>query len=117
MNKEQLMELHQFFVHVYKELVPEDYNCPYLELYRKLDVKPHHIHRLKTEQCAAIFLLAACIAHYIADNDDMVPKSLSLKLLENALRYLNARSKNFEDIEKYKELIERVRNKKRRNRG
>jgi len=114
MNKEQLMELHQFFVHVYKELVPENYSCPYLELYRKLDVKPHHIHRLKTEQSAAIFLLSACIASYIADNDDMIPKSLAVKLLENALRYLNSRSKNFEEIEKYKQLIEKIRERRRR---
>ena len=116
MNKEQLTELHQFFVHVYRELVPEDYTCPYLELYKKLDVKPHHIHRLKTEQSAAIFLLSACIASYIADNDDMIPKSLSVKLLENALRYLNSRSKNFNDIEKYMELIEKIKDKKRKDR-
>ena len=116
MNKEQLMELHQFFVHVYKELVPENYSCPYLELYRKLDVKPHHIHRLKTEQSAAIFLLSACIASYIADSDDMIPKSLSIKLLENAFRYLNTKSKNFNDIEKYRQLIEEIKEVKRRDR-
>ena len=94
MHKEQLMELHQFFVHVYRELVPSEYNCDYIKIYEELDVRPHHIHKLKTEQRAAIFLLSACIANYLSHDDDTVSKNLSIKLLENAFKYINPKSEN-----------------------
>ena len=104
MHKEQLMELHQFFVHVYRELVPKDNDCEFMELYKKLDVKPHHIHKLKSEQCAAIFLLSACIADYMYD-DDMISGTLSLKLLGNAFKHMGPKSKKLDNIDKYLELL------------
>ena len=106
MHKEQLMELHQFFVHVYRELVPEEYNCEYMKIYEELDVRPHHIHKLKTEQRAAIFLLSACIAEYLS-NDDEFSKSLSIKLVENAFKYINPKSENMKKyINEYQKLLE-----------
>ena len=98
------MELHQFFVHVYRELVPKDNKCEFMEIYKKLDVKPHHIHKLKTEQCAAIFLLSACIANYVSD-DDMISGTLSLKLLENAFKYMSSKSKKYDNVNKYVESL------------
>lgn len=93
MHKEQLMELHQFFVHVFREMVPEDYKCEYLEIYKELDVMPHHIHKLKTEQRAAIFLLSACIADYLSKIDENIPENLSKRLAENAFKYVNIKPK------------------------
>ncbi|ABR54150.1 Protein of unknown function UPF0058 [Methanococcus vannielii SB] len=92
MHKEQLMELHQFFVHVFRETVPDIMGCEYLKTYEELDVKPHHIHKLKTEQRAAIFLLAACIAEGLSERDDSIPENLSKRLSDNALKYLHLES-------------------------
>ncbi len=106
MHKEQLMELHQFFVHVYRELVPEDYNCEYMKIYEELDVRPHHIHKLKTEQRAAIFLLSACIAEYLS-KDDKFSKNLSIKLVENAFKYITPKSDDMKKyINKHQKLLE-----------
>ncbi|WP_292460318.1 UPF0058 family protein [Methanothermococcus sp.] len=107
MHKEQLMELHQFFVHVYRELVPSECSCEYMKIYEELDIRPHHIHKLKTEQRAAIFLLSACIADYLSQSDDSVSKNLSIKLLENAFKYINPKSENMKKyIGKYMSLLE-----------
>ncbi|MBP2144191.1 hypothetical protein J2127_001361 [Methanococcus voltae] len=92
MHKEQLMELHQFFVHVFKEIMPDQNKCEYYEIYEKLDVKPHHIHKLKTEQRAAIFLLAACIAEGLSEKDEAIPDNLSKRLADNAFKYINTKS-------------------------
>ncbi|MEO2116966.1 MAG: UPF0058 family protein [Methanocaldococcus sp.] len=100
MHKEQLMKLHQFFVYVVKEIVNDDFEnrnneCKkLLEIYEMLDIRPHHIHRLKSEQKAAILLLSACVASYLADNMDNVPKNLAKKLEENAFKHLNSCKKN-----------------------
>ncbi|ADG13591.1 UPF0058 family protein [Methanocaldococcus infernus] len=91
MQKEQLMRLHQFFVYLAKEIIKdcENNDCKeLLELYNKLEIKPHHIHRLKNEQKAAILLLSACISKCLEEEID-IPKNLSEKLKENALKYLN----------------------------
>ena len=111
MHKEQLMELHQFFVHVFREIVPEDYKCEYLDIYKELDVMPHHIHKLKTEQRAAIFLLSACIAEYLS-NEDEFSKNLSAKLMENAFKYISPKSevmknhiKEYQKMQKCKNMV------------
>ncbi|CAB3288991.1 conserved protein of unknown function [Methanocaldococcus lauensis] len=92
MDKEQLMKLHQFFVYVVKE-ISEDNNLnkdcdELLKLYEMLDIRPHHIHRLKNEQKAAILLLSAYVAKFLANNLDNVPENLSKKLKENAIKHL-----------------------------
>ena len=101
MHKEQLMKLHQFFVYVVKEIMDENgldttnNECKkLLEMYEDLDIRPHHIHRLKSEQKAAILLLSACVASYLANNMDNVPKNLARKLEENAFKHLNNCKKN-----------------------
>jgi hypothetical protein len=100
MHKEQLMKLHQFFVYVVKEIMDDnleniDNECKkLLEIYEMLDIRPHHIHRLKSEQKAAILLLSACVASYLANNMDNVPKNLAKKLEENAFKHLNNCKKN-----------------------
>ncbi|ADC68770.1 Protein of unknown function UPF0058 [Methanocaldococcus sp. FS406-22] len=100
MHKEQLMKLHQFFVYVVKEIMDDnleniDNECKkLLEIYEMLDIRPHHIHRLKSEQKAAILLLSACVASYLANNMDNVPKNLAKKLEENAFKHLNSCKKN-----------------------
>ncbi|XRO74614.1 UPF0058 family protein [Methanocaldococcus sp. 28A] len=99
MHKEQLMKLHQFFVYVVKEIMNDDFKnnkeCKKLfEIYETLDIRPHHIHRLKSEQKAAILLLSACVARYLADNMENVPKNLAKKLEENAFKHLNGCKKN-----------------------
>ena len=111
MHKEQLMELHQFFVHIHRELMPEDYECEYIKIYEDLDVRPHHIHKLKTEQRAAIFLLSACIAEYLS-NEDEFSKNLSAKLMENAFKYISPKSEvmknhieEYQKIQKYKNTV------------
>ncbi|XRO76925.1 UPF0058 family protein [Methanocaldococcus sp. 10A] len=100
MHKEQLMKLHQFFVYVVKEIINDDFEntnneCKkLLKIYEDLDIRPHHIHRLKNEQKAAILLLSACVASYLANNMDNVPKNLAKKLEENAFKHLNSCKKN-----------------------
>ena len=94
------MKLHQFFVYVVKEIMDDnleniDNECKkLLEIYEMLDIRPHHIHRLKSEQKAAILLLSACVASYLANNMDNVPKNLAKKLEENAFKHLNNCKKN-----------------------
>ncbi|AVB75462.1 UPF0058 family protein [Methanococcus maripaludis] len=106
MHKEQLMELHQFFVHVFKEMIPEGTDCVYLKTYEELDVKPHHIHKLKTEQRAAIFLLAACLAEGLSQRDDSIPENLSKRLSENAFKYINMQSEKYQNLKKVKNSID-----------
>ena len=94
------MKLHQFFVYVVKEIMDgnledTDNECKKLfEIYENLDIRPHHIHRLKSEQKAAILLLSACVASYLANNMDNVPINLAKKLEENAFKHLNNCKKN-----------------------
>ena len=95
------MKLHQFFVYVVKEIMDENNlettnnECKkLLEIFETLDIRPHHIHRLKSEQKAAILLLSACVASYLANNMDNVPKNLAKKLEENAFKHLNNCKKN-----------------------
>jgi len=94
------MKLHQFFVYVVKEIMDDnlentDNECKKLfKIYEMLDIRPHHIHRLKSEQKAAILLLSACVASYLANNMDNVPKNLAKKLEENAFKHLNSCKKN-----------------------
>jgi len=104
MHKEQLMELHQFFVHVFKEMIPDATGCEYLKTYEELDVKPHHIHKLKTEQRAAIFLLAACIADGLSERDESIPENLSKRLSDNALKYLHMESEDLEESQSLKKV-------------
>ncbi|NPA62636.1 MAG: UPF0058 family protein [Methanococci archaeon] len=115
MHKEQLMKLHQFFVYVVKEIIDNDIEnitneCnKLLEIYETLDIRPHHIHRLKSEQKAAILLLSACVASYLSNNMEGVPKNLAKKLEENAFKHLNNCKKNFlihEDNENMSETAE-----------
>ncbi|WP_456471623.1 UPF0058 family protein [Methanocaldococcus sp.] len=94
MQKEQLMRLHQFFVYICKNIL-KDCNCDnsckeLLDLYNSLEIKPHHIHRLKDEQKAAVLILSAYIAKCL-EKEMGVPKNLSEKLKENALKYLEGR--------------------------
>jgi len=99
------MKLHQFFVYVVKEIMDDnleniDNECKkLLEIYEMLDIRPHHIHRLKSEQKAAILLLSACVASYLANNMDNVPKNLAKKLEENAFKHLNNCKKNIITLE------------------
>lgn len=87
------MELHQFFVHVVRELLDDDcYDSEYLKIYEKLDIKPHYIHKLKVEQRAAIFLLSASIAEFLYKNGEKVPENLARRLSENAFKYLNSKN-------------------------
>ncbi|ENN95656.1 hypothetical protein J422_06698 [Methanocaldococcus villosus KIN24-T80] len=92
MHKEDLMKLHQFFVYVTKELTLNshlDEKCKeLLSIYESLDIKPHHIHRLKDEQKIAILLLASCIAYHLSKNLEGVHKNLAKKLEENAFKHL-----------------------------
>ncbi len=86
------MKLHQFFVYVVKD-INEDNNLnrdckELLRLYEMLDIRPHHIHRLKNEQKAAILLLSAYVASFLANNLDNVPENLAKKLKENAIKHL-----------------------------
>ncbi len=94
------MRLHQFFVYVIKELIDDDFKnseeCKrLLYLYEKLDVKPHHIHRLKCEQKTAIFILSTCLAKFLYKKMD-IPKNLPEKFEENALKHLRACRKDIE---------------------
>ncbi len=93
MDKEQLMKLHQFFVYVVKEINEDNNNLnrdckELLKLYEMLDIRPHHIHRLKNEQKAAILLLSAYVASFLANNLDNVPENLAKKLKENAIKHI-----------------------------
>ena len=127
MHKEQLMKLHQFFVYVVKEIINDDFEntnneCKkLLEIYETLDIKPHHIHRLKSEQKAAILLLSACVASYLANNMENVPKNLAKKLEENAFKHLNSCKKNIiileEDENNGENAEKEERFKRQRERG
>jgi hypothetical protein len=54
--------------------------------YTALNISPHHIHRTKAEHKYAIFILAWRISKVLADNSDMIPRSVANRLGEIAER-------------------------------
>jgi len=56
----------------------------YFEEYFKFGISPHHIHKTKAEHKYAIFLLAWSISNVLAENGEILPKSLANRLGEIA---------------------------------
>ena len=85
MYKEELINLHQFLLHICRFL--EDYGAPntYFEDYEKLGIGPHHIHKRKVEHKHVIFVLSHCISKALAEHD-ILPKSIPKRFEGIAVR-------------------------------
>ncbi len=87
MYKNELLSLHLLFTYLMKFLVDNGISRSYFEEYLKLGISPHHIHRTKAEHTYAIFLLAQSISTVLAENGEILPRSLANRLGEIAEKY------------------------------
>ncbi len=85
MYKEDLLYLHQFLNYLMRLLVDSGVPEEYFREYRELGISPHHIHRKKSEQMYAIFVLARDISRVLAESNSM-PGSMAEKFSQIAER-------------------------------
>jgi|Deesub1362B_J571_1020462.scaffolds.fasta_scaffold03888_2 hypothetical protein len=86
MYKDELIYLHQLFIYLMKFLVENGVSKEYFREYTELGISPHHIHRTKAEHKYAVFLLASEISDVLAENNEIVPRSIAKRLKEMADR-------------------------------
>ena len=86
MYKDELIHLHQLLVYLMRFLVENGVSDSYFEKYVNIGVSPHHIHKTKSEHKYAIFLLSYGISTVLAENNEIVPKSVANRLGELAER-------------------------------
>ncbi|MBP2143618.1 hypothetical protein J2127_000773 [Methanococcus voltae] len=82
MHKDELIQLHQLLVYMRKDLYTtfgEDTLGDSFEEYDSLNIRPHHIHRTKSEHTYAIFLLSSIIGKILSEKGD-VPRSVASRL-------------------------------------
>lgn len=87
MYKNEIISLHLFFTYLMKFLVDNGVSKSYFEEYLKLGISPHHIHKTKAEHTYAIFLLAQSISNVLAENVEILPRSVANRLGEIAEKY------------------------------
>jgi hypothetical protein len=86
MYKDELIHIHQLLIYLMKFLVDNGVSKSYFKDYLDLSISPHHIHRTKAEHKYAIFVLALGISKVLAENNEIIPRSISKKLEELAER-------------------------------
>jgi hypothetical protein len=86
MYKDELIHLHQLLIYLMKFLVDSGASKSFFEDYTNLGISPHHIHRTKTEHKYAIFVLAWGISNVLAENNEIIPRSVAVRLGELAER-------------------------------
>jgi hypothetical protein len=91
MYKDELLQLHHLLVCLMKFLLENGAPRSYFEEYLSMDLSPHHIHKTKAEHKYAVLALASGISRSLAENSDLVPQTLPVRLnrlLERSKREL-----------------------------
>jgi hypothetical protein len=86
MYKDELLHLHQLLIYLMKFLLDNGVSKKFFQEYNDLGISPHHIHRTKAEHKYAIFVLAHGISTVLAENNEIVPRSVAKRLGELAER-------------------------------
>ncbi len=86
MYKDELIHIHRLLIYLMKFLVENGVSNSFFEDYTALNISPHHIHRTKAEHKHAIFVLAWDISNVLAENGDIIPRSVASRLGEIAER-------------------------------
>lgn len=86
MYKDELLHLHQLLIYLMKFLMDNGVSKNFFQDYHNLAISPHHIHRTKAEHKYAIFVLAHGISSVLAENNEIVPRSVAKRLGELAER-------------------------------
>jgi hypothetical protein len=86
MYKDELIHLHQLLVYLMRFLVENGVSGSYFDAYVDIGVSPHHIHKTKSEHKYAIFLLSYGISNVLAENNEIIPRSVANRLGELAER-------------------------------
>ncbi|MBI5253129.1 MAG: UPF0058 family protein [Euryarchaeota archaeon] len=86
MYKDELIHLHQLLIYLMKFLIDNGVSKSFFEEYTNLGISPHHIHRTKAEHKYAIFVLASGISNVLAENNEIIPRSVANRLGELAKR-------------------------------
>ena len=86
MYKEELIHLHRLLIYLMKFLIDNGVSKSFFDDYTRLNISPHHIHRTKAEHKYAIFTLAWGISNVLAENSDIIPRSVANRLREIAER-------------------------------
>ncbi len=86
MYKDELIHLHRLLIYLMKFLIDNGVSKSFFKDYTALNISPHHIHRTKAEHKYAIFVLAHGISKVLAENSDIIPRSVANRLGEIAER-------------------------------
>jgi len=86
MYKDELIYLHQLFIYLMKFMIDNGVSKSFFEEYANLGISPHHIHRTKSEHKYAMFVLAHGISNVLAENNEIIPRSVANRLGELAKR-------------------------------
>jgi hypothetical protein len=86
MYKDELIHIHRLLIYLMKFLIDNGVSRSFFKEYIALNISPHHIHRTKAEHKYAIFILAWGISKVLAENSDIIPRSVANRLGEIADR-------------------------------
>lgn len=86
MYKDELIHLHRLLIYLMRFLIDNGVSKTFFKDYTKLNISPHHIHRTKSEHKYAVFVLAGKISKVLAENGDIIPRSIANRLGEIADR-------------------------------
>lgn len=86
MYKDELIHLHRLLIYLMKFLVDNGVSKSFFKDYTTLNISPHHIHRTKAEHKHAVFVLSWRISKVLAENSDIIPRSVAIRLREMADR-------------------------------
>ncbi len=86
MYKDELIHLHRLLIYLMKFLIDNGVKKSLFKEYTTLNISSHHIHRTKAEHKHAIFVLAFGISKVLAENGDIIPRSVAASLGEIAER-------------------------------
>ena len=86
MYKDELIHMHRLLIYLMKFLIDNGVSRARFKAYTALNISPHHIHRTKAEHKYAIFVLSSGISNVLAENGDIIPRSVAERLGEIAER-------------------------------
>ncbi|MDR2873316.1 MAG: UPF0058 family protein [Methanobrevibacter sp.] len=70
MNKDEIIQIHQFLLYVLKYIETEEKMHKTCNDYISLDIRPHHIQKTKAAHKHAIFILSYTISQVIQEKDE-----------------------------------------------
>jgi hypothetical protein len=87
MYKDEMIQIHQFLLYVLKYLETEEKMHNTCSSYIDLNIRPHHIQKIKAEHKHAIFTLAYIISQVIQETDEeSLPTNVTNSLNELIIR-------------------------------